>query len=387
MTKILVTTNLYMAPMLRLELEHLGYPIHRELPHGVETQGTMDDAIRLNRSLFTGHRVMYHLKDLNAKNPDQLYQQVLEIPWQEWINVDGYFRVDSAVRHPSINDSRFANLKVKDAIVDRMKAEYGRRPDSGNEHKGASVFLFWNEKEGGIFLDTTGEPLNKRGYRKHKVAAPMQETLAAALVLQTGWHAPTPLLNPMCGTGTIAIEAAMMASKRVPGLLRDHYAYQHLKTFSPESESSIVESLKAGVKDPDSQFIYASDNNPAAIRAAELNAIEAGVAHMIYFQIADFRESMVPDNAENGVIIMNAEYGEQLGDIKELKPLYNDIGKWFKKCYGYTGYLFTGNPELMKAVGLRPDEKTPFMNAKIECRLLKYVIFPQKKDAFDKSSD
>ena len=367
-----------MAPMLRMELEQLGYPILRELHHGVETEGTLDDAIRLNRSLFTGHRVMFHLKDIQAKNPDQLYQQVIEIPWQDWLDVDGYFRVDSAVRHPSINDSRFANLKVKDAIVDRMKAEYGRRPDSGNEHKGASVFLFWNEKEGGIFLDTTGEPLNKRGYRLHKVAAPMQETLAAAIILQTGWQHPAPLLNPMCGTGTIAIEAAMMASKRVPGLLRNHYAYQHLKKFKVEVEESIVQTLKEGVKDPDGLMIYASDNNPAAMRAAELNAIEAGVAHLIQFQIADFRESKVPEKALHGVIIMNAEYGEQLGDIKELKPLYNDIGKWFKQCHGYTGYLFTGNPDLMKAVGLKPDEKTPFMNAKIECRLLKYSIFPPK---------
>lgn len=378
MTKILVTTNLYMAPMLRHELEQLGYPIIRELQHGIETEGSLIDAIRLNRSLFTAHRVMLHLSDIHAKNPDQLYQQILEIPWQEWIDVDGYFRVDSAVRHPSIRDSRFANLKVKDAIVDRMKAEYGRRPDSGNEHKGASVFLFWNEKEGGIFLDTTGEPLNKRGYRKNKVAAPMQETLAAAILVQTGWNKKAPLINPMCGTGTIAIEAAMMASNRVPGLMREHYAYQHLKKFELENESEIIQTLRDQVKDPDNVFISASDINPAAIRAAELNAIEAGVAHLIHFQITDFRELNIPQNEKDGIIIMNAEYGEQLGDIKELKPLYNDIGKWFKKCYGYTTYLFTGNPELMKAVGLKPDDKIPFMNAKIECRLLKYSIYPPK---------
>jgi putative N6-adenine-specific DNA methylase len=380
-TKILVTTNLYMAPMLRLELEQLGYPILRELQHGIETEGTFEDTIRLNRSLFTGHRVMFHLKDIHAKNPDLLYEQILKIPWQEWIDVDGYFRVDSAVRHPSIRDSRFANLKVKDAIVDKMKAEYGRRPDSGNEHKGASVFLYWNEKEGGIFLDTTGEPLNKRGYRLHKVAAPMQETLAAAILLQTKWNKKAPLINPMCGTGTIAIEAAMMACKKVPGLLRNHYAYQHLKKFDAESELSIVQMLRNDVKDPDEMFIYASDINPAAIRAAELNAIEAGVAHLIHFQITDFRDVDIPDCKQDGVIVMNAEYGEQLGDIKELKPLYNDIGKWFKKCYGYTAYLFTGNPELMKAVGLKPDDKIPFMNAKIECRLLKYTIYPPKEFA------
>jgi len=378
MTKILVTTNLYMAPMLRLELEQLGYPIIRELQHGIETEGSLIDAIRLNRSLFTAHRVMLHLSDIHAKNPDQLYQQVLEIPWQEWIEVDGYFRVDSAVRHPSIRDSRFANLKVKDAIVDRMKAEYGRRPDSGNEHKGASVFLFWNEKEGGIFLDTTGEPLNKRGYRIHKVAAPMQETLAAAILMQTGWNKKAPLINPMCGTGTIAIEAAMMASNRVPGLMRDHYAYQYLKKFDIETESAILQTLKDQVKDPEDVFISASDINPAAIRAAELNAIEAGVAHLIHFQITDFRELNIPENDQDGIIIMNAEYGEQLGDIKELKPLYNDIGKWFKKFQGFDAFLFTGNPELVKSVGLRADEKTPFMNAKIECRLLKYSILPVK---------
>lgn len=375
-TRLLVTTNLYLAPLLEKELVALDYPILRTLPHAVETEGTMEDAMFLNQRLFTAHRVMYHLADLQAKNTDQLYEQIHTIPWPEWIDVDGYFRVDSAVRHPSIQDTRFANLKVKDAIVDRMKEQYGRRPDSGNEHKGAAVFLYWNEREGSIHLDTTGEPLNKRGYRIRPFAAPMQETLAAALVLQTNWNPSAPLLNPMCGGGTIAIEAALMATRRSPGLLRSKYAYQFLKTFVPEREAAIKAGLEAEVSDPVNLTIIASDHDPRAIQASRMNAEKAGVAHCIQFEVADFKDATVPASEGDGVVLINAEYGEQLGEIQPLKKVYHDIGHWFKqRCQGYTGYLFTGTPDLMKSVGLKPDEKTPFLNAKIECRLLKYTIY------------
>lgn len=351
------------------------------MPHAVETEGTMKDAMILNQRLFTAHRVMYHLADLQAKNVDQLYEQIYAISWHEWIDVDGYFRVDSAVRHPSIQDTRFANLKVKDAIVDRMKSQYGRRPDSGNEHKGSSVFLFWNEREGSIHLDTTGEPLNKRGYRIRPFAAPMQETLAAALVLQTQWNPNAPLLNPMCGGGTIAIEAAMMATHRSPGLLRTKYAYQFLKSYDEQEETAINETLASEVQDPPNLTIIASDHDPRAIQASKMNAEKAGVAHCIQFEVVDFKDTTVPESDGDGVVLINAEYGEQLGEIQPLKKIYHDIGQWFKqRCQGYTGYLFTGTPELMKSVGLKPDEKIPFLNAKIECRLLKYTIYKKKME-------
>ena len=370
-----------MAPLLKKELEQLGYPINRELPHGIETEGTMHDAMRLNQSLFTAHRIMYRLSSFTARNPDELYDEVIKIPWYDWIDIDGYFRVDSAVRHPSIKDSRFANLKVKDAIVDRMKEQHGRRPDSGNEHKGVSVFLFWNEREAGMFIDTTGEPLSKRGYRVRPHAAPMQETLAAAVILETGWEHPSPLLNPMCGGGTIAIEAALMATKRLPGLLRSSYSYQRLRGYDAEADAAIRSEIEAGIIDLEGLTIIASDNDPGAIRASILNAEKAGVADLITFVEADFRESPVAESDHEGIIIINAEYGDQLGDETSLKPVYHDIGNWFKqKCQGYTGYLFTGSPELAKSVGLKPDAKVPFLNAKIECRLLKYSIYRKNKD-------
>lgn len=380
MTKLLITTNLYMAPMLRLELERMGYPILKEMSHYVETEGTMHDAMRLNKSLFTAHRVMYHIADFKADTPDELHEKLAVLPWHQWIDVDGYFRVDSSVRHSTITDSRYANLRVKDAIVDRMKEQYGRRPDSGNERTGAAVFLFWNDESGSIFIDTTGEPLSKRGYRVKKVAAPMQETLAAAVVLSTGWDSSKPFINPMCGTGTIAIEAAMMATNRLPGLLRETYAYQYLKNYDAEADQALTEEIRQGVKSDEGITIWASDVDPAAIRACLVNADKAGVSDVIEFEVADFRESTVPASDGGGVAILNAEYGEQMGEINALKPIYNDIGKWLKqKCGGYTGYLFTGNPELVKSVGLKPEEKIPFMNAKIECRLLKYTIFPPKE--------
>lgn len=379
---ILATTNMFMAPMLRVELERMGFPVLRELPHGVETEGTMLDAIRLNRTLRTAHRVMYRLGTFKAFNPDILYKEIKRVNWPSWLKPDGYFRVDSAVRHPSVRDTRFANLRVKDAIVDRMREEYGQRPDSGSEHKGASVFVFWSDREGAVYLDTSGEPLSRRGYRVRPFGAPMQETLAAAVLIQTGWEPTTPLLNPMCGGGTLAIEAAMMASNRLPGLLRKEYAYQYLKGYHPQMDLDIVEEMLQGIRSVDGLRIHASDIDHRAAQATRQNAARAGVRDLIDVVAADFRRSPVPELAEgeHGAIVLNPEYGEQMGEEEELHPVYRAIGDWFKQdCQGYTGFVFTGSPGLAKSIGLRPSQKTPFLNGKIECRLLRFDIYSGSK--------
>ena len=194
--------------------------------------GRFEDCMKLNLWLRTGHRVLRLVKTFQARHADELYAQVSQIPWEQHIREDGYLSVMSSVENPTIRDTRFASLRCKDAIVDRIKKERDRRPDSGPLCEGVVVFLYWRQNECAIYFDTSGEPLSKRGYRKIPLQAPMQETLAAAVVLAAGWRGDRNFVNPMCGSGTLAIEAALIGLGRAPGLTRGNFAFMHLKEFN-----------------------------------------------------------------------------------------------------------------------------------------------------------
>lgn len=376
--RILVTCPKGIAPCLAEEVRSLGLPVHDEAAAAVETEGTLQDALRLNLHLRTGHRVLVLVRTFKAETPDDLYRKLWEIGWEDWLKEDGYLSVTASVENPTIRDSRFAALKCKDAIVDRIKAKRGRRPDSGPEKRGAAVFLYWRRNACSIYLDTTGEPLAKRGYRKIPLSAPMQETLAAATVAATGWKGADHFINPMCGSGTLAIEAALIGLNKAPGLLRSAYAFQHLKGFDPQVWQSLRREARLETKKSLSGRIIASDIDPAAVRAARQNAQTAGVDHLLEFFVCDFRETPVPEGG--GVVMINPEYGKRLGEIRKLSATYKGIGDFFKQaCQGFRGYVFTGNLELAKKIGLRTARRIPFFNGEIECRLLEYDLYSGSK--------
>ena len=373
-SKIVVTCAKGIAPFLKEEVLSLGFPILSEGIASVETEGTMDDAMRLNLFIRTGQRVLFLLEAFNAKNPDELYRKISRMRWEDYIPEDDYICVTSSVDTPTIKDSRFANLKCKDAIVDRIKERRGRRPDTGPERDRIVVHLYWKGDLCQVFLDTSGEPLSKRGYRKIPLKAPMQETLAAAVVLATGWKDNGNFINPMCGSGTLAIEAALIALNRAPGLLRSNYGFMHLKGFNEPSWNVMRKKIKAFAKNSLKGKIIATDIRQEAVEAAKKNAATAGVEHWIEFGVCDFSETPVPEGG--GVVILNPEYGERLGKVEELNETYKGIGDYFKKkCKGYRGYIFTGNLDLAKKVGLRTKRRVPFFNSNIECRLLEYDLY------------
>ncbi|MEW6109718.1 MAG: class I SAM-dependent RNA methyltransferase [Nitrospirota bacterium] len=356
------------------EIRSSGFAIIDENMTGIVTEGNLADTMTLNLFLRTGQRILYLLSEFNAETADELYRELSRITWEDYIHEDGYVSVTSTVNTPAITDSRYANLKCKDAIVDRIKNRSGRRPDSGPEKDSIVVHLHWKDQRCAVYLDTSGEPLSKRGYRKIPLRAPLQETLAAALVLATGWNGRGNFINPMCGSGTIAIEAALIALNRVPGLLRNNYAFMHLKGFDNSLWKQLRERAKAlAGKSLDSRII-ASDISPGAIETARKNAQTAGVEHLIDFMCCDYSETTVP--AGGGVVMLNPEYGERMGRIIELENTYKGIGDFFKhKCKGYTGYIFTGNPGLAKRVGLRSKRRIQFYNGSIECRLIEYELY------------
>ena len=381
-SKILVTCAKGITPFLKEELSRIrmvslpnqGFPIISESVAGIETEGTMDDTLRLNLLLRTGHRVLFLLRKFYAENADELYQKGSNIAWEEYIAGDGYFSVSSSVDNPTINTPLFANLKLKDAIADRIRKKSGQRPDSGPEQNRAVVNLYWKNNDCSIYLDTSGEPLSKRNYRKIPMNAPMQETLAAAVISATAWNGSGHFINPMCGSGTLAIEAALAGLNRASGILRYNFGFMHLKGYNASIWNDLREQAKKESKKTLDCRIIATDISKDAIEAAKNNAATAGVEHLIEFDVCDYSDTPIPDGS--GIVILNPGYGERMGNGEELESVYKGIGDFFKqKCKGYTGYIFTGNLDLAKKVGLKAKRRVPFFNGPIDCRLLEYELY------------
>ena len=209
-----------MVDFLTSELSDLGFPVKKKRLAGVEISGTLEDCMKLNLMLKTAHRVHYQLKEMKAANAEELQEELKTIRWEEYIDKHGYVSITSFIKNKTITNTQFANLVVKDAIVDRIRVRKGARPDSGANLNKTVVFLFWKGDEAAIYLDTSGESISRRGYRRENHTAPMQETLAAAIIMASKWKPGQHFVNPMCGSGTIAIEAALQALGRPPGLLR-----------------------------------------------------------------------------------------------------------------------------------------------------------------------
>ena len=378
-SRIIITCNKRLAPYLQQETEDLGFFPERVFQTGVELQGTVHDCIKLNLNLRCASQVLFSLKEFKANNPDRLYQQIVNYPWENLLDKDGYFSVTSNVNNPSINNELFVNVKVKDSIVDRMRQQTGKRPDSGPELDRAVIHLYWKDNDAEIFLDTSGQTLSKHGYRKIPGKAPMLEALAAATVMASRWDKTSPFINPMCGSGTVAIEAALLATNRRPGLFRNNYSFMHVMGYDEDAYRNERAKLNSKIKEVPGLTIIATDIRRDAINISRINAKAAGVEELIRFSVGDFEKTEMPGG--NGVIYFNPEYGERMGELAELEPLYRRIGDFMKqKCQGYTGYIFTGNLELAKKIGLKAKRRIEFFSAKLDCRLLEYELYAGTRD-------
>ncbi len=412
---ILVTCPKGVAPYLQTEITSLGFPVRAQLDTAIQTEGSLEDTMLLNLHLRTAQRVLYLLETIPVSTPGTLYGHLYDFPWETLIAASGkaaYFCVTSIVDNPLITDSRFVNVKVKDAIVDRIRDKCGLRPDSGPDKDKAVIHVYWKNDQASVYLDTSGERLALRGYRKIPMLAPMQETLAAAVIAASGWKGEGAFINPMCGSGTLAIEAAMIALDRAPGLLRNNYGFMFISGF-PEA---LWQEMRKKARDKSKKRlpvkIIATDIDQEAILAARHNALTAGVDHLIEFHTCSYEKTLLPE--DGGVIILNPPYGERMGTIinknqygskseyspgrkiiirkatnrteksnhivsgaqVRLETLYQGIGDFFKKTDGgYRGYIFTGNMEMIKKVGLRTKQRIILYNGDIECRLLEYELY------------
>ncbi len=379
-SRIIITCSNRLSPWLLKEVELLGYKPVKVFKTGVELKGSMQDCIRLNLNLRCASQVLFSIKELNAYNADDLYKSLLQMPWESIIPADGYFSISSNVSNETITNNLFANVKVKDAIADRFRDKTGARPNSGAVLSGAVVHLYWKDTLGEIFIDTSGETLSKHGYRKIPGKAPMLESLAAANILAGQWDGASPFVNPMCGSGTLAIEAALHATRRRPGLYRNNYAFMHLLGYDEAMYDNEYEKLeKQVIPAPDGLKIIASDISEDAIEISKVNAGIAGVEDLIQFELCDFADTTVP--GAPGVVYFNPEYGDRLGEEVALEATYKRMGDFLKqKCKGYYGYIFTGNLELAKKIGLKPKRRIEFYTSKIDCRLFEYELYAGSRE-------
>jgi len=371
---VVVTCAAGAAPYLKNEMESLGFRVRLETPTFVETEGTVDDTMLLNLHLRTAQRVLYCLASFSASHPDDLYAKMKERPWEDVLAEGSPLSVTSFVETPSVRDGRYVNQRAKDAIVDRIRDRRKQRPDSGPERNGAVVHIHWSGKNVQVYLDTSGEPLYRRGYRRVSLGAPLQETLAAAILMAAEWGGRGHCINPMCGSGTLAVEAALLALHIAPGAMRKNFGFMHLRGYRRTSwEHLRKEALLRQRKRPEGT-ILAADIRREAVEAARVNARAAGVETFLAFRQEDFLDTTIPEG--DGIVVLNPPYGERMGDKTTLAPLYQRIGDFFKqRCKGYRGYIFTGNSALAKAVGLRTKRKFSFFNGDIPCRLLEYELY------------
>lgn len=379
---MMITCAHGLSSYVAAELKALGYEVKEERRSGVDIEGNIYDAMVLNLHLRSAYCVQMLLHSFDCTDVEVFYREIKKLWWERIIPPDSYVSVSGRADNSVVKNTMFVNMKAKDAIVDRIAEKTSRRPDSGSDRSKIVVNIYWYSGKCYVYLNTTGQKLSDRGYRKMPHRAPLQECLAASMIAATGYDGTQELVLPMCGSGTLAIEAALIAQNRAPGLLRSNYAFMHYNKFDEEYWRDLRVEARAQT-DRKKQFkIIASDIDPTAIVAARQNAKTAGVDNLIEFEVCDFAESK--PSKEGGIVLMNPEYGMRLGEEKKLESLYTRIGDYFKAdCTGGKGYIFTGNFNLAKKIGLRTSRRLVFYNADIECRLLEYELYKGTKKEKD----
>ena len=355
------------------ELEALGISAAKPGKGGVAFCTGLAGLYRANLWLRTASRVLVKLAQFPCTSPAELYSGVHTIAWQELITPEMTLAVDCSLRDSALTHSGFVALKTKDAVVDRIRESCGSRPNVDTASPDVRINVHLHKNVCTVSLDSSGDSLDRRGYRLERNEAPLRETLAAAVVALTGWDGSIPLADPMCGSGTIPVEAALLAANIPPGLQRT-FGFQHWLDFDETLWSSICAEAQSGIRRLPVGLITGYDLDNRALLLAGRNTSKAGLEGQIHFFHAALQEFR--PEGDKGVVILNPPYGKRLGEDDDLRELYCQIGDIMKKyCRGWTGYVLTGNLELAKYIGLKASRRYVLFNGAIECRLLKYDLY------------
>ena len=338
-------------------------------PGGVAFSGNWEICYRANLWSRIASRILWKIGDFTYRNEKDLYDAAREISWFDFFSVKQKIRVNVTAQKSPLKSLEFATLKVKDAVCDRFRDKLGSRPDVDRAAPDVRIHAFLEEAKGTLYLDTSGEALFKRGWRMDVAEAPLRENLAAGIILLTGWKFDQPLLDPMCGGGTLLSEAAAMARGRAPGAKRS-FGFEKLSSFDPKLwERTKGERLVESVE----PRLYGSDNDPEALKAVRRNLAAAGVERWVKLEQADVLTRAAPEPA--GVMVANPPYGERIGSPEELAAFYPKLGDALKKKFaGWNCFFFTADQRMAKLIRLQPSRRTPLWNGAIECRLYEFRI-------------
>jgi putative N6-adenine-specific DNA methylase len=361
-------------PVLAGELRVLGADAVEPGRGGVHFAGDRALLYRANLWLRTAIRVLRPILTTPVTSPEELYDAVRNVDWSTYLTPDHTLAVDCNVRDSHITHSKYAALKTKDAICDQFLERTGRRPSVDVDEPMIGLNLHIYRDEAVLSLDSSGESLHKRGYRPILTRAPLNEALAAALVLLTGWDGATPFADPLCGSGTLPIETTWIAIRRPPGLTRRRFGFQGWMDFDIRLWTELRDEARRGILKQLPAPVVGSDVRRDAIAFATGNARAAGVGHLVRFEVKDLKDFRPPAGPP-GTILCNPPYGERIGEEKELRGLYRLLGGILAAhCRGWSAYVFTGNATLARQIGLPPVEQVHLFNGKIPCRLLKFTI-------------
>lgn len=344
----------------------------------VSFSGNKEMMYRANFCLRTAIRILKPIKHFKANNADEVYKKIQEVNWEEYLSTDKTFAVEPTIFSQEFRHSRFVAYKVKDAIVDYFRQKTGKRPGVRVNNPDVLINIHIAENDCTLSLDSSGESLHRRGYRQEAVEAPLNEVLAAGMIMMTGWKGQCDLIDPMCGSGTIPIEAALIAKNIAPGIFRKGYAFEKWPDFDAQ--------LLENIYNDDSQErefkhkIYGYDNNPAANAIATNNVKAAGLSKHIVLKLQAFQQFEQP--AQKAIIITNPPYGERIS-TNNLLGLYQAIGERLKHAFvGNEAWILSYRDECFDQIGLKATQRIPLMNGALECQFRQYEIFDGKYKAF-----
>jgi putative N6-adenine-specific DNA methylase len=353
--------------LLHKEISSLGGVDPQVVPGGVAFGGGWEVCYRVNLWSRIASRVLWQVHAFSYANETDVYEGSKRFDWPKYFAVERTLRVNVTAQKSPLRSLEFATLRIKDAVCDRFREGFGKRPSVERSTPEVRIHAFLEADKATLYLDTSGEPLFKRGWRTGQGEAPLRENLAAGIVMLTGWQPDQPLLDPMCGGGTILAEAAAMARGRAPGAKRA-FGFEKLRAFEPKAWDAVKREDRSSAVNP---LLYGSDNDPRVLDDARRNLNAAGVERWVTLEQADVLERSAP--AQAGVMIANPPYGERMGSAEELARFYPRLGDALKKSFaGWRCYFFTADQRMPKLIRLAPSARTPLWNGAIECRLYEF---------------
>ncbi len=339
---------------------------------GVGFSGPLELAYRANLESRLASRVLWRVGDGPYRTERDIYALALELDWPRWFRADRTLRVDVAATRSPLKSLEFTTLRIKDAVCDRHRAACGKRPSVSKDRPDVRVHAYLTADRATFYLDTSGPPLFKRGYRRETAEAPLRENLAAGLLRLAAWEPGVPLLDPLCGSGTIVVEAALIALDIAPGLKRT-FGFQKLAWYDGPTWQRIKQAAQRRMRTAVPASIYASDDDAQAVARCDANLAAAGVAAAVVVECASALSRPAP--APAGVIVSNPPYGVRLADAAALAALYPRLGDALKQRFaGWAAYLFSADTRLPKLIGLKASRRTPLYNGALECRLYEYRL-------------